>query len=41
MAGVTHCRDLLSGRIVERRGEAVAAGTLVGEQPVVVLAPGS
>ena len=40
-AGASHWRDLLSGRLVERRGEAVAAGTLAGEQPVVVLAPDS
>ena len=40
-AGATHSRDLLSGRVVERRGEAVAAGALFGEQPVAVLAPES
>jgi len=40
-AGATHWRDLLSGRVVERRGEAVAAGALFGEQPVAVLAPES
>jgi (1->4)-alpha-D-glucan 1-alpha-D-glucosylmutase len=38
-AGVTHWRDLLSGRVVERGGEAVAAGALVGDLPVAVLAP--
>jgi (1->4)-alpha-D-glucan 1-alpha-D-glucosylmutase len=38
-AGATHWRDLLSGRIVERRGEVVTAGALVGEQPVAVLTP--
>jgi (1->4)-alpha-D-glucan 1-alpha-D-glucosylmutase len=40
-AGATHWRDLLSGRVVERRGGAAAAGALVGEQPVAVLAPDS
>ena len=39
--GATHWRDLLSGRVVERSGRAVAAGALVGEQPDAVLAPDS
>jgi (1->4)-alpha-D-glucan 1-alpha-D-glucosylmutase len=38
-AAATHWRDLLSGRVVERSGESVPAGALVGEQPVAVLAP--
>jgi (1->4)-alpha-D-glucan 1-alpha-D-glucosylmutase len=37
-AGARHWRDLLSGRVVERSGEAFAAGALLGEQPVTVLA---
>jgi (1->4)-alpha-D-glucan 1-alpha-D-glucosylmutase len=34
----THWRDLLSGRIMERSGDAFAAGALLGEHPVAVLA---
>ncbi|MFC7544731.1 hypothetical protein ACFQU2_42535 [Siccirubricoccus deserti] len=38
---MTHWRDLLSGRVVESRGEVAGVGALVGEQPVAVLAPDS
>jgi (1->4)-alpha-D-glucan 1-alpha-D-glucosylmutase len=38
-AGAMRWRNLLSGRVVERRDEVIAAGALLGEQPVAVLAP--
>jgi len=35
----THWRDLLNGRVVERRGEGVSAAAVLGGMPVAVLVP--
>ncbi len=37
--GETHWRDLFSGRVIERRGEGIRAAAVLGDMPVVVLAP--
>ena len=40
-SGETHWRDLFDGRVLERRGEGVAAAAVLGGMPVAVLVPAS